>query len=174
LPPAIIGMSKGINVICIAGGHMEGTVLAGGQLAAGFPEIGDLGVILRQFGAGHQRAGNRVHHDVILRDCIEQYGLQKEITSAIVGGPGDRAMVRHDMAAAVGTPAWLSRSTGSQAVRSLRVGCGQITRPGSWLIEVLEQKREIVERFLVLLRQPFIRREPLQAARLIAVRQRCR
>jgi NitT/TauT family transport system substrate-binding protein len=87
LPPAIIGMSKGINVVCIAGGHMEGTVLAGGPQAAGFPEISDLGVILRQF-QGHAIGvpGTGSIHDVILRDCLERHGLQSRSRSSTIPG----------------------------------------------------------------------------------------
>ena len=177
LPPAIIGMSKGINVICIAGGHMEGTVLAGGQSVAGFPEIGDLGVILRQFrGLAIGVPGTGSIHDVILRDCIEQYGLQKQI--AVLNYPWadlvTEAMVRHDVAAAVGTPAL--------AVAIDRFAGGKILYPPSRLWpnnpsygivsdrEFLYREREIVERFLSLHEEAtaFIRREPLQAARMIA------
>jgi NitT/TauT family transport system substrate-binding protein len=32
LPPAIIGIERGVNIICIAGGHIEGTVIAGGKM----------------------------------------------------------------------------------------------------------------------------------------------
>jgi NitT/TauT family transport system substrate-binding protein len=177
LPPAIIGISKGINAICIAGGHMEGTVLAGGQLVAGFPEIGDLGVILRQFrGLAIGVPGTGSIHDVILRDCIEQYGLDKLIT--VLNYPWadlvTEAMVRHDVAAAVGTPAL--------AVAIDRFAGGKILYPPSRLWpnnpsygivadrEFLFKEREIAERFLVLHEQAtaFIRREPRQAARLIA------
>jgi len=49
LPPAIIGMEKGIDVVCIAGGHMEGTVMAGKAQWQGFPELQDPGAVLRQF-----------------------------------------------------------------------------------------------------------------------------
>src|SRR6266496_3975868 len=49
LPPAIIGMSRGANIICIAGGHMEGTVMAGKSSWIGYPEQTDLGHILAQF-----------------------------------------------------------------------------------------------------------------------------
>lgn len=177
LPPAIIGMSKGINVICIAGGHMEGTVLAGGPLVSGFPEISDLGVILQQFrGLSIGVPGTGSIHDVILRDCIEQYGLQKEI--AVRNYPWadlvTEAMVRHDVAAAVGTPAL--------AVAINRYAGGKILYPPSRLWpnnpsygivadrEFFSEEREIVERFLVLHEEAtaFIRREPRRAAHLIA------
>ena len=177
LPPAIIGMSKGIDVICIAGGHMEGTVLAGGSQAAGFPEISDLGVLLRQFrGLAIGVPGTGSIHDVILRDCIEQHGLQKQIK--VLNYPWadlvTEAMVRHEVAAAVGTPAL--------AVAISRFASGRILYPPSRLWPnnpsygiaadrgFLHKEREIVERFLVLHEEgtEFIRQKPLQAARMIA------
>jgi NitT/TauT family transport system substrate-binding protein len=177
LPPAIIGMSKGINVVCIAGGHMEGTVLAGGPQVAGFPEISDLGVILRQFqGLAIGVPGIGSIHDVILRDCLEQHRLQKQIK--VLNYPWadqvTEAMVRHDVAAAVGTPAL--------AVAINRFAGGRILYPPSQLWPnnpsygiaadrgFLSKEREIVERFLVLHEEAtaLIRQEPLQAARLIA------
>lgn len=47
LPPAIIGIDQGIKVTCVAGGHVEGTVMAGKAQWTGFPETKDLGMILR-------------------------------------------------------------------------------------------------------------------------------
>jgi NitT/TauT family transport system substrate-binding protein len=177
LPPAIIGMTKGINVVCIAGGHMEGTVLAGGSQAAGFPETSDLGVILQQFqGLAIGVPGTGSIHDVILRDCIEQHGLHKQIK--VLNYPWadqvTEAMVRHDVAAAVGTPAL--------AVAINRFAGGKILYPPSQLWPnnpsygivadrgFLSKEREIVERFLVQHEEAtaFIRQEPRQAARLIA------
>lgn len=177
LPPAIIGISRGINVICIAGGHMEGTILAGGPQAAGVPEINDLGVILQQFrGLAIGVPGTGSIHDVILRDCIEQHGLQSRIE--VINYPWadlvTEAMARHEVAAAVGTPAL--------AVAISRFAGGKLLYPPSQLWpnnpsygivvdrEYLQRKRKTVERFLVLHEETtaFIRQEPRQAARAIA------
>src|SRR5512144_1828391 len=49
LPPAIIGMDQGVDVACVAGGHMEGTVMAGKGPWKGHPGAGDLGTVLKQF-----------------------------------------------------------------------------------------------------------------------------
>jgi NitT/TauT family transport system substrate-binding protein len=113
---------------------------------------------------------------VILRDCIEQYGLQKQITVRNYPWADlvTEAMVRHDVAAAVGTPAL--------AVAIGRFAGGKILYPPSRLWpnnpsygivadrEFLYMEREIAERFLVLHEEAtaFIRQEPLQAARKIA------
>jgi NitT/TauT family transport system substrate-binding protein len=177
MPPAIIGMSKGVNVICIAGGHMEGTVLAGGPDADGFPATRDLGVILRQFqGLAIGVPGTGSIHDVILRDCIERYGLNTQIK--VLNFPWadqvTEAVVRHDVAAAVGTPAL--------AVAISRFAGGKILYPPSLLWQnnpsygivvdsgFLSRERGIIERFLALHEEAtaFIRREPRKAAHLIA------
>jgi NitT/TauT family transport system substrate-binding protein len=177
LPPAIIGISKGIDVICIAGGHMEGTVLAGGPQAAGFPEISDLGVILQQFrGLAIGVPGTGSIHDVILRDCLEQHGLHEQIK--VLNYPWadlvTEAMARHDVAAAMGTPALavaISRFAGGKILYPPRrlwpnnPSYGIVADRG-----FLHKERKTVERFLVLHEEAtaFIRREPIQAARLIA------
>ena len=108
LPPAIIGMDRGIDVACIAGGHMEGTVLAGKPRWTGFPETQDLGAVLRQFkGQRIGVPGKGSIHDVILRDCLEQHGLERQV--GIVNYPWadlvTEAVVNDEVAAAVGTPA---------------------------------------------------------------------
>jgi NitT/TauT family transport system substrate-binding protein len=177
LPPAIIGMSKGINVICVAGGHMEGTVLAGGPQTAGFPEIDDLGSILQQFrGLAIGVPGTGSIHDVILRNSLEKHGLYDQI--AVLNYPWadqvTEAMARHDVAAAVGTPAL--------AIAINRYADGKILYPPSRLwpnnpsygivvdCGFLSKERETVERFLVLHEEAtaFIRQDPLQASRMIA------
>src|SRR5574340_558499 len=76
LPPAIIGMDQGIEVRCVAGGHMEGTVMCGKDRWKGHPEEKDLGVILAQFrGMTVGVPGKGSIHDVILRDCLVRHGL---------------------------------------------------------------------------------------------------
>jgi NitT/TauT family transport system substrate-binding protein len=177
LPPAIIGMSKGINVICIAGGHMEGTVLTGSSQVVGFPEVDNLGDILRQFqGQSIGVPGTGSIHDVILRDCLEQHGLHNQIK--VLNYPWadlvTEAMARREVAAAVGTPAL--------AIAISRFAGGKILYPPSRLWPnnpsygivadrgFLHKEHGIAERFLVLHEEAtaFIRQEPLQAAHLIA------
>src|SRR5512143_3164066 len=81
LPPAIIGIDQGIKVTCVAGGHVEGTVMAAKARWKGFPETEDLGIILRQFrGRRIGVPGKGSIHDVILFDCIERHGLEEEPT----------------------------------------------------------------------------------------------
>lgn len=108
LPPAIIGMEQGVEIKCIAGGHMEGTVLAGAADLKGHPELPGLREALCQLkGSNVGVPGKGSIHDVILADALERYGLKKEVgvinfkwADAIT-----EAFVKEDVRAAVGTPA---------------------------------------------------------------------
>ena len=177
LPPAIIGINQGIKVVCVAGGHVEGTVLAGKPQWRAFPEAADLSTVLGQFrGQKIGVPGKGSIHDVILKDCIEQLGLQREIE--IVNFPWadlvTEAVVKNEVAAAMGTPALaiaINRFAGGRVLYpSSRIwpnnpSYGIVTDSG-----FLEQERERVEEFLFLHEEAtsFIRKEPAVAARAIA------
>jgi len=177
LPPAIIGIDQGIKVTCVAGGHVEGTVMAGKAQWTGFPETEDLGMILRQFrGRRIGVPGKGSIHDVILFDCIERFGLAREIE--IINYPWadlvTEAVVKDDVSAAMGTPAL--------AVAIKRFASGRVLYPPSRLwpdnpsygivvdTGYLERETTTVEKFLGLHEEAteFIRRRPADAARLIA------
>jgi NitT/TauT family transport system substrate-binding protein len=177
LPPAIIGIDRGIDVVCVAGGHMEGTVMAGKSGWKGHPNEGDLGTVLRQFrGRKIGVPGKGSIHDVILKACIEQHGLEREVT--IVNYPWSdlvtEAVVRDEVAAAVGTPAL--------AVAIKRFAGGKVLWPaaGFWPNNpsygivadrgFLEREQNTVMKFLGLHEEAaaFIRKEPAKASRMIA------
>jgi len=155
LPPAIIGIGRGVDVVCVAGGHIEGTVLAGKSRWRGHPELDDLGAVLRQLeGLKIGVPGTGSIHDVILRECLERHGLTG--TVEVVNYPWadlvTEAVVRDEVAAACGTPAL--------AVAIRRYADGRVLYPPSRLwpgnpsygIVVtrpfLRDHRPLVERFL--------------------------
>jgi len=108
LPPAIIGISRGVRIVCIAGGHVEGTVISGNKGSVGFPEFQDLGAILDQFrGRNIGVPGNGSIHDVILAECLERYRLREEVEVVHYQWSDEvtEAIVKGNLAAAVGTPA---------------------------------------------------------------------
>ena len=108
LPPAIIGMDQGIDVSCVAGGHMEGTVLAGKARWQGFPEMPDLPSVLDQFrGTAIGVPGSGSIHDVILRDALVNAGLQDavQVRNFPWADLVTEAVALDDVAAAMGTPA---------------------------------------------------------------------
>lgn len=177
LPPAIIGITKGVNIICVAGGHVEGTVIAGDKELIGFPEERDLSIILgrlkdRKIGV----PGKGSIHDVIITECLDRFGLTGEV--GIINFPwADQvleAAVNGDISAAVGTPAL--------AVAIERFAGGRILYPPSKLwpnnpsygiladSDFLTREKETVEKFLVLHEDAtfFMRREPRKVARIIS------
>lgn len=177
LPPAIIGIAKGVPVLCIAGGHMEGTVMAGKSGWRGFPEAEDLGEILGQFrGLRIGVPGRGSIHDVILRDALERRGLGGSIE--IVNYPWadlvTEAIVRDEVSAAVGTPAL--------AAAIKRFAGGRVLYPPAKLWpdnpsygiivhrDFLAKEEQAVERFLKLHEEAtaFIRQYPKAASQLIA------
>ncbi len=177
LPPAIIGMDQGIKVVCVAGGHVEGTVMAGKAQWTGYPDADDLGAILRQFrGRRIGVPGKGSIHDVILKDCIERHGLEQQIE--IVNFPWadlvTEAVVNDDVAAAFGTPAL--------AVAISRFAGGKVLYPASRLwpnnpsYGIVADTRYaageplVLEKFLRLHEEAteFIRKRPGEAARMIA------
>jgi NitT/TauT family transport system substrate-binding protein len=176
-PPAIIGMEKGVDVVCIAGGHMEGTVMAGKSDWDGWPERPDIGSVLRQF-AGKRIGvpGNGSIHDVILKNCVDRYAAGKGIT--IVNYPWSdlvtEAVVSDEVAAAFGTPAL------GVAIR--RFAGGKILLPPDKLwpnnpsygivarMAFLREHRDLVRRFLIAheIAEDGLRHDPSGAAQDIA------
>lgn len=177
LPPAIIGISKGVPIKCIAGGHKEGTVLCGKSQYRGFPELNNLGDILKQFsGLKIGVPGKGSIHDVIISYCLEKFNLKEmiEIVNFEWADQIIEEMAKDRIPAALGTPAL------SVAVN--RYANGRILYPPSrlWpdnpsygiLVDenFLNKEREIVERFLLLHEEAtsFIRNKPRQVAKMVS------
>lgn len=177
LPPAIIGMEQGRRVVCIAGGHREGTVMAGKSRWLGFPETDDLCAVLGQFaGKTIGVPGNGSIHDVILKDSIARYAPGENITvrNYLWADLVTEAVVKDEVAAAFGTPAL--------AVAIKRFAGGKILYPAARLWpgnpsygivvdrSFLEAHRETVERFLIAHEEAeaALRNDPADAAQAIA------
>ncbi len=177
LPPAIIGISQGADVLCIAGGHMEGTVMAGKPQWRSYPGAGDLKAVLNQF-QGHKIGvpGRGSIHDVILKKCIEQTGLEGriEVVNYTWADLVTEAVATDAVSAAFGTPAL--------AIAIGRFAGGKILYPPSKLwpdnpsygivadTGFLHKEREVVRKFLLLHEEAtaFMRKRPGDAARIIA------
>ena len=177
LPPAIIGIDKGIKIKCIAGGHVEGTVISGQTHYKGFPEINSLDDILKQFsGRKIGVPGKGSIHDVILNDVLQRNNIRKDI-EVINFQWADQvleAMHRGEVSAAVGTPALAA------AVK--RFAQGKILYPPFKLwpnnpsygilaeSEFLDRERALAEGFLELHEEAasFLRNRTAEAAGIIA------
>lgn len=177
LPPAIIGMDQGIGVVCVAGGHVEGTVMAGKSRWKGHPEIKGLEAVLKQFiGRRIGVPGKGSIHDVILREYLERYGLHKdiEVRNYPWADLVTEAVATDEVAAGVGTPAL--------AVAIKRFAGGRVLYPPSLLWPnnpsygivadkaFLEHHRALIERFLFLHEEAasFLRNDSAGAAKVIS------
>ncbi len=126
LPPAIIGMAQGIPAQCIAGGHIEGTIVCGRQRFTGYPDVPDLGNLLSQFrGMAIGVPGRGSIHDVILKESLERFGLSDAVRVRNFRWADEitEAMARDDIPAAFGTPAL--------AVSAARFAGGKLLYPAS-------------------------------------------
>lgn len=81
LPPAIIGIDKGVPIECVAGGHVEGTIMIGKIEYKSIENTnGDLNEVLQQFSGKAVGVPSRGSiHDVILNHILEKHGLINEV-----------------------------------------------------------------------------------------------
>ncbi len=177
LPPAVIGMDQGAAVRCVAGGHMEGTVICGKDRWKAYPEATDLGAVLGQFrGLTIGVPGKGSIHDVILQDSLAKHGLAREIMVRNFPWSDQvtEAVAKDEVAAAFGTPAL--------AVAVRRYAAGKVLYPPSLLwpsnpsygIVVsqafLRSQRDAVRQFLAAheTASAILRNDPAGAAAAIA------
>lgn len=106
LPPAIIGIDRGVPIICVAGGHVEGTVLIARKEYSTLGELGDFNATLAQFKGkiiGSPPRGSI--HDVIIKNALHEAGLPDiEVKNYPWTDFVLEALVDGDIDAAVGTP----------------------------------------------------------------------
>ena len=81
LPPAIIGIDNGVPIQCVAGGHVEGTILIGKKKHKSISQLDDdIYKVLCQFKGsviGTPSVGSI--HDAILNYYLEKHNLKDEI-----------------------------------------------------------------------------------------------
>lgn len=78
LPPALIGMARGVSLVCVGGGHVEGTVMVGGPSFRDLAESDGVGSFLEQFRrrrVGIPAAGSI--HDVIFRALLMEHSVSE-------------------------------------------------------------------------------------------------
>ncbi len=108
LPPSMIGIDRGVKIKCVAGGHIEGTVISGKKHFRGYTENDRLDDILIQFvGLRIGVPGKGSIHDVILKEALDRLGLgdRIEVVNYAWADEITEAVARDELAAAVGTPA---------------------------------------------------------------------
>jgi len=81
LPPAIIGIDKGVPIKCVAGGHVEGTIMVAKKLYKTMVDLNNnMEKVLSQFRGkviGVPSKGSI--HDVILNYYLKKYKLVEEV-----------------------------------------------------------------------------------------------
>ncbi len=124
LPPAIIGMDRGIPLVCIGGGHIEGTVLASSRQSLSFEETDDLCSVISGF-RSIGVPGRGSIHDLILSDMLQRCNLKTEVINFRWADEALEAYLKGSIDAAIGTPAL------AQAI--IEYGEGKIIWPPSGL-----------------------------------------
>jgi NitT/TauT family transport system substrate-binding protein len=81
LPPAIVGISKGVPLKCVAGGHVEGTVLVASKHYQALEQLNyDLKALFTQFiGKVIGVPSKGSIHDVILNHYLKEFNLLEKI-----------------------------------------------------------------------------------------------
>ncbi len=106
LPPAMIGIDKGVPMICIAGGHMEGTAMIAAGHYQSFDDLKSSGEVLKQFNG--KRLGSPTRgsiHDVIIRNLLVESRLEITIDNYPWTDLVPEAIEAGEIEGAVGTPA---------------------------------------------------------------------
>jgi len=173
LPPAMIGISKEMQVKCIAGGHVEGTVLVARERYQGIDELSDEKAVLEQFSViGCPPKGSI--HDIIIRDLLRRYpDLHVEVRNYAWADFALAALTDGEIEAAIGTPAL--------AVGARRFADGRIVIPPhrlwpnnpSYGIVATQETMKNTEAVLAFLRaheraSALIREDPPAAAKIVA------
>ena len=109
LPPAIIGIDQGVPIKCVAGGHVEGTIMVAKRGYKTLKQLdNDINKVFSQFkGKAIGVPSKGSIHDVILNYYLEKYSLLNEITVKNYGQAEFIAthMKEGILEAGVGTPA---------------------------------------------------------------------
>jgi len=174
LPPVMIGIGNGIPLKCIAGGHVEGTVMIAKPSHSALVRSGIAEEVLREFEGeiiGGPPKGSI--HDVIVRDIITRAELNVEVRNYPWADFVVEALADSEIQAGVGTPA-MAVSAGRQC------GARIILPPSSlWpnnpsygiaIGEEMSLRSKQLEMFLTYHEQAsnFIRDHPSDAAKIVA------
>jgi len=106
LPPLMIGIGRGLPLVCVAGGHCEGTVMVGSSSMRSLAEGTSIAAALQQFkGLTIGTPSQGSIHDIILRHLLTESGLDADCITNYAWADLIAEDVRTGiLAAAVGTP----------------------------------------------------------------------
>ncbi|EKF85060.1 putative ABC transporter [Methanobacterium formicicum DSM 3637] len=76
LPPVMMGINNGLKLKCVAGGHVEGTVMISKDSFSSFDDLSNVNEVLNQFeGENIGTPARGSIHDVIIRDLIHDRNI---------------------------------------------------------------------------------------------------
>lgn len=103
LPPLMIGIENGLKVKCVAGGHVEGTVMVAPRSYKTFDDLKSVNAVLKQFeGKTIGTPSKGCIHDVIIRDITKNMDIEIKNFSWADFIPD--AIEEGKIAAGIGTP----------------------------------------------------------------------
>jgi NitT/TauT family transport system substrate-binding protein len=175
MPPVIIGIDRGLELACIAGGHIEGTVMIADSTIRTLDECGSMQAFFSQLAGkaiGTPPKGSI--HDVIVTDLLEK---NRRPDISVRNYPWadflSDALVQKEIAAAAGTPAL--------ATTARTYGNGRIVIPpdrlwpfnpsyGIVVMRRMLKNRDLLTRFLTAHEAAceWIRSDPAACARIVA------
>jgi len=174
LPPAIIGIDHGVPIICVAGGHVEGTVLIAHNEYRTLSEFRDIEAVMRQFEGkiiGSPPKGSI--HDVIINNIINQAKLDIRVKNFPWTDFVLEALIDRDIDAAVGTPS-LATAAARACEAKIIIPPDQLWKDnpsyGIVIRKELMKNPDLIMRFLQLHEKAsnFIRNEPRKAAKVVS------
>jgi NitT/TauT family transport system substrate-binding protein len=174
LPPAMIGIAKGIPLICIGGGHAEGTAMIAARRYQSYGELKSSDQVLKQFQS--KRVGSPTRgsiHDVILRNLVEESGLEITIDNYPWTDLIPEAIEAGEIEGAVGTPALAVLGAREYGTATIIPPCNLWPFNPSYGIVVRKEllsERKLLGDFLTLHERAcnLIREHPGEAAAVIA------
>lgn len=174
LPPAIIGIDRRVPIICVAGGHVEGTVLIAQKEYSTLDELGDIKAVLAQFKGvviGSPPRGSI--HDVIINDAILKAGLRIKVKNFAWTDFVLEALADGEISAAVGTPALAvaaARACGAKIIVPPHSLWQNNPSYGIVIREELMQYPDVILDFLAMHERAsnFIRTRPEDAAGIVS------
>ncbi|MBW6470690.1 MAG: ABC transporter substrate-binding protein [Methanosarcinaceae archaeon] len=181
LPPVMIGIDRGVPIKCVAGGHVEGTVMIASSRFMSLEKCQSPQHFFEQFkGLTIACPPGGSIHDVIIRNCIKNAGLDGEMTVQNYEWADmiPEGMADGNIEVAVGTP--------SLAVAAKRFCDADIDvrivippdklwpdNPSYGIIasnDLIENSPDVVSRFIEVHDRAcsFMRMEPQKAAQIVA------
>ncbi len=175
LPPFIIGLDQGLEAVCVAGGHIEGTVIIAGSGVRPYDACVGMQQFLDQFSGkciGSPPCGSI--HDIIIRDLLSRYGVQTVTVKNYAWADFlHDALDDGDIMAAVGTPA-LAVSAHRFGSGAMVVAADQIwpfnPSYGIVVTKSLQRNRPLITAFIDAHEEAseMIRRHPNRCAKLVS------